>query len=489
MRVAGILMPIASLPSPYGIGDFGKEAYGFVDRLSLVGVKLWQILPLHPVGYGNSPYQPYSSYAGETLYISPEILFQEGLLTKQEIENVRESKKSGNPQRIAYEAVRKEKEGLLRKAYGRFQKNETYQEFIQSPWVYRYGVFVALRKKNNNFCWNTWPLKEKEWVAKREYDETELIEEIEYQMFLQYLFFTQWKALKTYANEKGILIMGDMPFYVGLDSQDVWEQQDCFLLDAEGKPSFVAGVPPDYFCATGQRWGNPIYDWEYLKKTDYAFWINRLVMSSSIFDIIRLDHFRAFDTYWKIPASCETAMEGDWIEAPGYEFFTMLFKKHPEIRLVVEDLGLLRPEVDKLRDFFHFPGMRVLQFTFMEDEPVWKSYEKTGIITYTGSHDNDTITGWYNSQSKENRIRIRKKLRSLRITRKSIAWSFIELCFGTKADMAIVPYQELEERGSSCRINVPGTVGSPNWEWRCTSFKKWDKIAPRLKRIIKDTHR
>ncbi len=490
MGVAGILMPIASLPSPYGIGDFGKEAFDFVDRLASVGVKLWQILPLQPLGYGNSPYQPYSSYAGEILYISPKLLYTEGLLTREEIEELEDKgSKRGNPERIAYKAVRRKKEAHFRKAFTRFSKTEDYNNFARTSWVYSYGVFVALKQKNKGNCWNTWPKEERQWPSDRSYDERELIEEIEYQIFLQYIFFKQWRDLKAYANAKGISIMGDMPFYVGLDSQDVWENQKSFLLDEEANPSFVAGVPPDYFSATGQRWGNPIYNWKYLEETGYEFWINRLVSSSEMFDIIRLDHFRAFDTYWKIPASCETAMVGEWIEAPGYDFFRTLYQKHPEITLVVEDLGLLRPEVGKLRDTFKFPGMRVLQFTFLEDQSNWEHYKERNVITYTGTHDNDTILGWYTSQSKRNKKIIGKKLKRLGIKRKSIPWSFIECCFRTGAEMAIVPVQDVIEKGTSSRINTPGTVGSPNWEWRLTSFKHWDRIAPRLKAVIKLANR
>ena len=490
MRVAGVLMPIASLPSPYGIGDFGKEAFEFVDRMASVGVKLWQILPIHPLGYGNSPYQPFSSYAGETLYLSLQLMWEEGLLTKEEIKAVEEKVGSvGNPERIAYETVRKEKEVLYRKAFTRFIKTEDYEHFIENSWVYSYGVFVSLKKKNNGACWNTWPREERKWVKSMAYDENELIDEIQYQMFLQYLFFKQWKALKSYANEKGISIMGDMPFYVGLDSQDVWENQECFLLDEEARPTHVAGVPPDYFSASGQRWGNPIYNWEHMKKTEFSFWINRMATSSQIFDVIRLDHFRAFDTYWKIPSDCDTAMVGEWVEAPGYEFFDTLYGKLKDIKIVVEDLGLLRPEVGKLRDYFNFPGMRVLQFTFLEDLTTLKHYEKKNIITYTGTHDNDTILGWYNSQSKENQNLIRKKLKALGVYRKSIPWSFVTLCFQTGADTAIVPYQDLIEKGSLSRINTPGTVGSPNWEWRCTSFKDWDRVASRLKALIEKTNR
>ncbi len=490
MRLAGILMPVASLPSSYGIGDFGQTAYEFVDRLAYAGVKLWQILPLHPLGYGNSPYQPFSSYAGETLYISPTCLEEDGLVTKEELQSLKQACSStGNPERIQYMLVREAKEKFYRGAYTRFKKSADYEEFATSPWVYRYGVFIALREKNGNTCWNTWPKEERDWVKARTFDETTLAEEINYQIFLQYIFYRQWRALKAYANEKGISIMGDMPFYVGIDSQDVWENADCFLLDKEGQPTSVAGVPPDYFCATGQRWGNPIYDWEHIKKTDYKFWINRLEASSQLFDIIRLDHFRAFDTYWKIPASCDTAIEGEWLEAPGYEFFTTLYQKLPDIQLVVEDLGLLRPEVGVLRDYFGFKGMRVLQFTFSEDKPVHGTYKKTNCITYTGTHDNDTITGWFKSQTKVSRNLMRKKLRGLRVSRKSIAWSFVKLCYQTGADLAIVPYQDIVEKGSSCRINRPGTVGSPNWEWRCTSYRAWDRSSNKLKRIIRECKR
>ena len=359
MRQVGMLMPVASLPGRHGIGDFGKESYNFVDLLKEAKAAIWQMLPLNPLGYGNSPYQPYSSCAGDEIYISLDKLCEEGLLK-------RVPDFHANASHIDYQAVRAFKGKYLRKAFEKFKPDAGYRKFIKMEWVYNYAVFLTLKKQNNLVAWNEWPIKQQNWIKDHEYDLTPLKEDIEYEMFVQYEFYKQWMELKKYANKKGIKVMGDIPIYVGIDSLDVWSGQENFLLGADGKPTFIAGVPPDYFSATGQRWGNPIYDWDYMEKDGFRFWLNRLDYSSKLFDIIRIDHFRAFDSYWKIPAECETAVDGEWNYAPGYKLFDTIFKEMPDINIIVEDLGDLRPEVLELRDHYGFKGMRIVQFCFTE---------------------------------------------------------------------------------------------------------------------------
>ncbi|BBF43959.1 4-alpha-glucanotransferase [Lachnospiraceae bacterium KM106-2] len=487
MRNAGILMSISALPSNYGVGDFGKSSYEFVDMISEANMNIWQLLPLNPLGYGNSPYQPYSSYAGDELYISLDRLVEDGLLSKEllKTEEVRsyvaEMKRA---KQVDYPRVREFKNHLLKEAFKNFKPTKDYDKFVANEWVHVYGVFIALKKQNDLVCWNEWPQEQKDWIKDKKYDISHLEEEIQYNMFLQYEFYKQWMELKHYANRKGIKIMGDMPFYVGIDSQDVWENQDSFLLDKEGRPTYIAGVPPDYFSETGQRWGNPIYDWDYLKKTNYDFWIKRLDYSNQLYDIIRIDHFRAFDTYWKIPSTCPTAIEGDWIEAPGYELFDTLYEKIPKIKIVVEDLGDLRDEVGELRDHYKFKGMKVLQFTFDPKETNNNFPDRANMIVYTGTHDNQTIRGWYRSQKVSLQRSIRRKLKEDGYTHKDVSWNFIEMAYNSVANMAIVPMQDFLNLDDSGRINVPGTLGSPNWEWKLDSFSKFKKKLPEITELI-----
>lgn len=487
MNQAGILMPVASIPTAYGIGDFGEASYQFVDLIAKAEFDIWQILPLNPLGFGNSPYQPYSSYAGDEIYISLDLLKKEGLLTEEDLDNddvktwVEKMKQKTN---IDYQGVRAWKETYLRKAYQSFRKDEDYERFVGQEWVSVYGVFIALKKQNRLVCWNEWPMEQKNWILDHAYDLTSLQDEIEYEKFLQYEFMKQWNALKTYANQKNIKIMGDLPFYVGIDSQDVWENQKEFLLGADGRPCFIAGVPPDYFSATGQRWGNPIYNWEVMQQNGYQFWLKRLSFCSQMFDITRIDHFRAFDTYWKIPSSCDTAIEGEWVEAPGKEFFQLLLKKYPDINIVVEDLGDLRKEVHELRDYFGFKGMKVLQFTFDPKENNNNFDDRENMIVYTGTHDNQTMKGWYQSQPRSLRYATRKALKELGYQNKCISWNFVEMACDSIADMVIIPYQDFVDLGDEGRINTPGTLGTPNWEFKVQNFDAFEKKLPMIHTML-----
>ena len=395
MRETGILMPVSSLPSRTGVGELGRETKDFLDYLKEAGVKIWQILPLNPVGYGNSPYQPYSSCAGDEIYISLETLYEQGLL--KDLPPAFLEKET----HVRYDQVRAWKESYLREAFSRFEETDDYKTFAQQSWVLEYGMFRALKEKNENRCWNEWDTADKTWPEAKKEVPLEIAHEAAYQMFLQYIFFCQWMEIKKTANENGIQIMGDVPFYVGVDSVDVWAGKDNFLLDTDGRPTFIAGVPPDYFSATGQRWGNPIYDWDYLKENGYQFWVDRIGYSSQLFDIIRIDHFRAFDTFWKIPATCPTAIEGEWIEAPGYEVIDTLLEKIPEVNLVAEDLGDLRPEVLELKEHYHFKGMKILVFSIDTSGKYAKDifHDVENMIIYTGTHDNDTLMEWYDALS------------------------------------------------------------------------------------------
>lgn len=483
-RVAGVLMPVASLPSKDGIGSFGGEARTFVKLLADMGMRIWQILPLNPLGYGNSPYQPFSSYAGDEIYIDLNLLEKKGYLTSGRKVYTTE----GNPTRIDYEAVRVYKSKYLHEAYKVFLEKDwnsaSFAAFQKKDWVYPYAVFMALKKQNEMRCWNEWPKGQQDWILDRAYDISHLQDEIQYQMFVQYMFYKQWNALKKYANKRNVLIMGDIPIYVGIDSTDVWSCRENFLLDAQGHPSFVAGVPPDYFSPTGQRWGNPIYNWENLKKDSFSFWIKRLQYSSELYDILRIDHFRAFDTYWKIPASCDTAIEGEWVEAPGYALFDEIFRRLRNIRIVAEDLGNLRPEVLELRDRYHLMGMNIAEFSLFSQEPI-----KTHQLIYTGTHDNQTVQGWYAALDGKTKRKVIKKLARYGMPWESVASRLVRYVYCSRASMAIVPLADLLGMDDEARLNTPGTVGSPNWEWRIPDWTSLLNRRKRLKKLISTTAR
>lgn len=474
MKRAGILMPVASLPSLHGVGDFGEESYRFIDIMKRAGWNLWQILPLNPLGYGNSPYQPYSSMAGDEIYISLSDLCKEGLLDT--VPSFLQ-----NAKKIDYEAVRKFKGKYLKLAFEKFQKqtkSKEYEQFAEQEWVYQYAVFLSLKKQNNLISWNEWPKEQQLWIKDRNYNVDHLKDQIAYEMFVQYIFYKQWMALKTYANHCGIQIMGDIPIYVGIDSLDVWANQESFLLDADSKPSFVAGVPPDYFSTTGQRWGNPIYNWDYIEKDNFKFWVERLRYNAKLFDIIRIDHFRAFDTYWKIPATCDTAIEGEWVEAPGYAMFNEVFRQMPDIDIVVEDLGDLRPQVHELRDHFGFKGMRIVQFNFNPEGEENSNYDHVeDLILYTGTHDNQTIRGWYESQPDKIKRRVKRDLKRFGCTANPAPRGLVEFTYRQNCYMAIIPLQDILELGDEARLNCPGTLGSPNWEWRLTSLASFSSAV------------
>ena len=480
-RMAGVLMPIASLPSDDGVGSLGKEAYKFVDFLAETGFKLWQVLPLNPLGYGNSPYQPFSSHAGDELYIDLELLEADKLLSGR-----RDA--VPNTGRIDYDSARSRKLSYLKEAFDNFEKGEadksSFDDFCSQSWVREYGVFITFKRLNGMRCWNEWPIEMRDWTPESDLDLSPHENEIRFQMFLQYLFYKQWNALKKYANEKGVFMVGDVPFYVGIDSLDVWQSRENFLIDEDGRPIFIAGVPPDYFSVTGQRWGNPIYNWEQMEKDGFRFWIERLRYSARLYDFVRIDHFRAFDTYWKIPSECETAVDGEWIEAPGYAFFDKLLEELPDINLIAEDLGELRPEVHVLRDHYSLPGMNVTQFTLPDTGAGTENQ-----VTYTGTHDNQTVIGWYNGLDPEKKKKIDRSLSFIGSRWKSIPHRMIRYAMRSVSDYAIIPVADILELDDEARLNTPGTVGSPNWEWRLQNFDSLMRRKNSLKRMLKRAKR
>ncbi len=480
VRKAGILMPVASLPGRFGTGDFGPGAYRFVDDAVKAGFSIWQILPLNPLGYGNSPYQPYSSFAIDELYLSLDLL-------EKEIKTEHVPDFPGkNSNAIQYPEARKYRDKYLRKAFEAFEPDEEYRTFTEQEWVKRYAVFMAFKKANNFRPWTEWKPEQKDYPQHRKLDMTEYADEIRYQYFLQYMVLKQWLNLKKYADTQGLQIMGDIPFYVGLDSADCWSERSSFLLDKDGYPRFIAGVPPDYFSNVGQRWGNPIYDWEQIERHGFRFWLKRISYSATLFDIIRLDHFRAFDTYWKIPASCPTAVEGEWIEAPGYQFFNKLFEEYPDINIIAEDLGDLRPAVLTLRDHYRFAGMNVLQFTF---NPYGENEVTEHCLAYTGTHDNDTLRSFCRNLPEKEKRAWRRWFSEREYEGNNICEKFICFALKSKAEYVIIPVGDWLYLGPEGCLNHPGTVGSPNWEWRMKDFSRFEKRVPWIRERIEEANR
>ena len=482
-RYAGVMLALSSLPGRHGIGDMGKAAYAFVDLLAESGVHYWQLLPINPPGCGNSPYQPYSSFAGDPALIDLDDPTLSALL------DTSASPFNENAICVDYDGVRVYKDYVLRKAFQSFIPHADFTAFAEQPLLKDYAVFMAFRRKHQEKNWMDWEKPFREWPKHRNLDLSPYEADIHYELFLQYLFFSQWKRLKAYANQKGIEMLGDIPFYVGQDSQDVWAGQANFLLDDKGQPSFIAGVPPDYFSPTGQRWGNPIYDWNYMQRDGFTFWLNRMESCKHLFDMVRIDHFRAFDTYWKIPVSCPTAEEGEWIEAPGYAFFNQLRESLPELNIIVEDLGYLRDEVLMLRDHFHFRGMKILEFSVEPWARIDFSKDKEQLVVYTGTHDNQTAQGWYSSMPWWKRLGIKNALRRKGYTRGTIAHKMVCLALDHPADMVVIPVQDILGLGDEARMNTPGTIGSPNWEWKLADLGALQAAMPAFAKSVKESYR
>ncbi|RKD27516.1 4-alpha-glucanotransferase [Caminicella sporogenes DSM 14501] len=485
-RSSGILMHISSLPSPYGIGTFGKDAYEFVDFLVNSGQSYWQILPLGITGYGDSPYQSFSAFAGNPYFIDLDILEREGLIKKEDYAGL----DFGNDvEKVDYDKIFKNKMPILRLAYknGKDKYKDEIRKFEEEnkDWLEDFSLYMAIKSQFNLRPWQEWDedikLRKKEALKKYKKD---LKDEIEYWVFLQFLFFKQWFALKKYANERGIQIIGDIPIYVAEDSADTWANSEIFLLDEDKMPLKVAGCPPDAFSKTGQLWGNPIYRWDLLEKRNFDWWIERIRMNSRLYDVIRIDHFRGFESYWEIPYGDETAVNGRWVKGPGIKLFKAIKKELGNIKVIAEDLGFLTDEVIKFREETGYPGMKVLQFAFdtrEESDYLPHNYDKNCIV-YTGTHDNDTVNGWFESANKKD-VNFAKRYLKLN-KREGYNWGFIRGAWASVASLAIAQMQDFLGLGSEARMNIPSTIGG-NWQWRVKKDDLTDKLAKKIYKITK----
>jgi len=485
-RSSGILLHPTSLPGPYGIGDLGPQAYRFVDFLAESGCKLWQVLPLGPTGYGDSPYQCFSAFAGNPYLVSPQRLLDEGLLHPNDLVEQTEFPAT----RVDYGNFIPWKLNLLERAFIQFRVvlekdgglRQDYETFCaDNAWLADYALFRAIKEAHGGGTWIEWP----EALRKREptsLDEARhsLAHAISRFKFYQFIFFRQWYALMEYANRKGIQIIGDIPIFVASDSSDVWSNPELFFLDEERRPTVVAGVPPDYFSPTGQLWGNPLYDWDVHKKSGYAWWLERIRATLKLVDIIRIDHFRGFAGYWEIPAGNETAVQGHWVPGPGADFFHKVKSDLGELPILAEDLGVITPDVVELRDGFSLPGMKILQFAFSgPDNPFLPHSFPQSCVVYTGTHDNDTAKGWYASAPENEKDFAR---RYLELDGSDFAWDLIRAAWSSVAVFALAPLQDFLNLGTEARMNYPSRLGG-NWEWRMDEGALNDKVQERIKEL------
>lgn len=484
MRSCGILMHITSLPSPYGIGTFGAAAENFVDWLKSAGQSFWQVLPLGPTGYGDSPYQSFSAFAGNPLLIDLDDLVQQGLITK---ESCAEADYGADPTFVDYEKVTRTKMVLLEEAHRHFSEDVGYLAFLQeeSWWLEDYALFMAIKEAAGMEPLRTWErdLRYRNAEALKKAAE-EHADRISFYKFVQYQFYKQWSQLRRYANRNGIRIIGDMPFYVAPDSADVWAHPDLFQLDSAGNPTAVAGVPPDYFSATGQLWGNPLYDWQRMKKEDYSWWILRLKKALTMYDYLRIDHFRAFDTYCSIPAGDKTAVNGQWMQGPGYDFFKEVKKQLGEANIIAEDLGEVFDSVKTLLAQTGFPGMKVLQFGFSskyEDNEHLPHHYPVNSVAYTGTHDNDTVMGWSRSDRAAG-ANARRYCRAGLF--QPLYKAMIKTVYSSPSALVIVPMQDVLGLGSEARMNTPSTLGG-NWMWRMKEKSLTPKLSGKLSVLSK----
>lgn len=487
-RSSGILLHPTSFPSRFGIGDLGLEAYRFVDFLAQSAQQLWQVLPVGPTGYGNSPYASYSAMAGNPLLISPDMLRDGGLLAEEDFANL----PTFAVEKVDFEQVVQTKIPLLKKACENFKSKATpvqQQEFAgfcesKAYWLDDYALFMALKDAQEGASWHKWAPE----IARRQPEaldqwRQQLNAEISYYKYIQFEFFRQWSELKRYANMRNIQIVGDIPIYVAHDSADVWAHPDIFCLDEQtGEAALMAGVPPDYFSATGQLWGNPVYNWEKLQQMNFNWWVQRFQAMLDYVDIIRIDHFRGFQAYWAVQQGETTAMNGTWIEAPGQALFQVLNEKLGKLPVLAEDLGIITPEVEALRDHFEFPGMKILQFAFGSDpgNPYLPFNYLRNFVVYTGTHDNDTTVGWFNQLSDHEKNAV---LRYLGCTSpEGIHWDLIRLALSSVANQAIIPLQDILGLGGEARMNVPSQAEG-NWAWRYESEALTDEVRDRLKTL------
>ena len=483
MRKSGILMHITSLPGPYGIGTMGKCAYDFVDFLHGAGQSYWQILPLSPTGYGDSPYQAFSAFAGNHYLIDLDTLEAQGLLAREEITQVQWS---STESRVDFGRMYDHRSALLRKAFARFTDNNALDSFVEenAHWLEDYALFMALKEAFHGRDWQNWSVSLlMRMPGVLESYRQELAEDIRFHYFLQYAFFQQWEALRQYANSKGIRIIGDVPIYVPLDSADVWANPEIFLLDAGRRPKRVAGCPPDSFSREGQRWGNPLYDWQTMQETGYSWWICRLKAAARMYDVIRLDHFRGFESYWSIPAEDPNAINGRWEKGPGMAFIRAVQQALPGLDFIAEDLGFVTPQVRKLQEDSGYPGMKVIQFAFDSREVgdyMPHSYTENSVC-YSGTHDNLTLAQWFGEASPED-IAHAKAYLGLN-EQEGLVKGMIRGCMSSVSKLCIVQMQDYLELGGQARMNFPGTLSADNWTWRAKPGSFTPELASSIREI------
>ncbi len=484
MRKSGILMHISSLPGNYGIGSMGKEAFRFVDFLQKAGQSCWQILPLNPTGYGDSPYQSCSSFAGNPYLIDLDMLVEEGLLQKQELDAITWC---SSDQKVDFGIQYNNKLKVLRLAFDRFAGSEAFDNFclVNSGWLVDFALFMALKQENGGKPWLQWdqPIKSRDpeaiWQARQR-----LQGEIRFYYFVQYVFFLQWQALHSYAREKGISIIGDVPIYVPLDSVEVWTAPEMFQLDENLNPTAVAGVPPDAFTADGQLWGNPLYRWDYMAEHGYSWWIRRLSAAAKMYDVVRLDHFRGFESYWSVPYGDTTARNGKWVPGGGLDFIRAVQKALPELELIAEDLGFLTPEVLSMRDDSGLPGMKVLEFAFgspADPSEYLPLFYRENCVVSTGTHDNVTAQEWFDTASPE-MLRYAKAYMNLS-EEEGYVWGLIRTAMGSVADLCMVQLQDYLSLGAEARMNCPGLLSDKNWTWRVKDGMITDELAEKIRRM------
>ena len=486
MRKSGVLFPVSAIPSAYGIGTFSREAYTFIDRLKEAGQAYWQILPLGPTGYGDSPYQSFSTFAGNPYYIDLELLIEDGYLSKADCEKY---DFGDNPEYIDYEKIYFSRFKVLRKAYenSNITKDDAFLEFVRKNgyWLEDYALYMAVKNSFDGISWIEWDediklRKEEALTAYRE----KYKDEIKFYMFQQFLFVKQWSTLKAYANAKGIKIIGDIPIYVAFDSADTWANPELFQLDDTCTPIAVAGCPPDAFSRTGQLWGNPLYRWGYHKETGYAWWMKRIAYCYELYDAVRIDHFRGFDEYYAIPYGDSTAEFGKWEKGPGYDIFRIMKKQLGKKAVIAEDLGFLTDTVRSLVKKSGYPGMKVLQFAFdsrEESDYLPHNYDANSVV-YTGTHDNDTVLGWFRSMNRRDRA-FAKRYLNIR-SNKDVQWEFIRAAMASVSNTCIIPMQDYLGLGSEARINVPSTLGT-NWKWRMLPGAFSEELAIRIREMTK----
>ncbi len=499
-RSSGVLLHPTSLPGSYGIGELGVQAHAFIDWLAEAGQRYWQVMPLGPTGYGDSPYQAFSAFAGNPYLVSLDDLRAEGLLQDSDFEVTPDF----SPDRVDFGLQYIWRNQMLDRAFahaeaglesGAHPLHTEFETFCkeEAAWLVDYALYTAIKVTQGGLPWNAWPepLRSRDPKAMEQARQT-LARELMRVSFQQFLFFRQWKAVRAYAHSKGISVIGDIPIFVAMDSSDAWAHPELFQFDPAGQPLAVAGVPPDYFSETGQLWGNPLYRWDVMEQDGFAWWIERFRGSLKLFDVIRIDHFRGFAAYWEVPYPAETAVHGRWVEAPGHALFQAITRALPDINIIAEDLGVVTPDVEALRDDFHLPGMAVLQFAFGGGDFSVNAFLPDNLrenqVVYTGTHDNDTTRGWW-AHAEESERHAYRVYTSSDPSEENFAWALTEMAFHSRAKLSVVPLQDLLNLPSEDRMNLPGTTGPQNWTWRFRSGMPTPELAARLRALTGQTGR